>query len=67
LFSANETGNFSISENVIVSAVIVASGSNNLLKAIYAAILAFNRSVMMAVFWLLSLFVISISYAFSFF
>ena len=61
------SGKFSVPENAIISAVIVASGSNNLLKAIYAAILARNRSVMVAIIWLLSLFVISIFYAFSYF
>ncbi len=60
------SGKFSVTENAIVSAIIVASGSNNLLKAIYAAILARNRSVMVAVIWLLLLFVISLFYAFYF-
>lgn len=58
------SGKFLVPENSIISAIIVASGSNNLLKAIYAAILARNRSVMVAVIWLLSLFAISIFYAF---
>ena len=60
------SGKFSVPENAIVSAIIVASGSNNLLKASYAAILARNRSVMAAVIWLLLLFVISLLYAFYF-
>ncbi|WP_221896190.1 DUF4010 domain-containing protein [Bathymodiolus japonicus methanotrophic gill symbiont] len=60
------SGKFSVTENAIVSAIIVASGSNNLLKAIYATILARNRSVIVAVVWLLLLFVISLFYAFYF-
>jgi uncharacterized membrane protein (DUF4010 family) len=60
------SGKFSVAENAIVSAIIVASGSNNLLKAIYVVILARNRSVIVAVFWLLLLFVISLFYAFYF-
>ncbi len=58
------SGKFSVPENAIVSAIIIASGSNNLLKAIYAALLSRNRSVMDAVIWLLCLFVFSIFYAF---
>lgn len=57
------SGKFAVSETIMVSGVIVASGSNNLLKAIYAALWARNRSVLAAVLWLLFLFVISISYA----
>ena len=58
------SGKFAVTENAVVSAVIIASGSNNLLKAIYAVLLARNRSVMMAVIWLLFLFIISLFYAF---
>ena len=60
------SGEFSVAENAIVSAVIVASDSNNLLKAGYAGILARNRSVMAAVIWLLLLFMVSLFYAFYF-
>ncbi|BCG63547.1 MAG: hypothetical protein methR_P1271 [Methyloprofundus sp.] len=60
------SGKFAVTENEIVSAIIVASGSNNLLKATYAAILARNHSVMAAVIWLLLLFGISLGYAFYF-
>ena len=41
-------------------------GSNNLLKAAYAAILDRNRFIMAAIMWLLLLFVISLCYAFLF-
>ncbi len=58
------SGKFSVPENAMVSAIIVASGSNNLLKASYATILARNRSVLAAVIWLLLLFIISLFYAF---
>ncbi len=44
--------------------MIIASGSNNLLKAAYAAILARNRSVLTAVLWLLLLAVVSFVYVF---
>ncbi|PKM10465.1 MAG: hypothetical protein CVV13_12920 [Gammaproteobacteria bacterium HGW-Gammaproteobacteria-3] len=58
------SGKFTVSDSVIVSAVILASGSNNLLKAAYAIALARNRSVLFAALWLIFLFVISILYAF---
>jgi uncharacterized membrane protein (DUF4010 family) len=60
------SGKFAVQEAAIVSAVIIASGSNNLLKAIYVAILARNRSVLAAFIWLLLLFVITLFYAFYF-
>lgn len=58
------SGEFTVSNSAIVSAVILASGSNNLLKAIYAVALARNRSVMAAAIWLVFLFMASIFYAF---
>jgi uncharacterized membrane protein (DUF4010 family) len=60
------SGKFAVQEAAIVSAVIIASGSNNLLKAIYVAILARNRSILAAFIWLLLLFVITLFYAFYF-
>ncbi|MGR9114275.1 MAG: MgtC/SapB family protein [Gammaproteobacteria bacterium] len=57
------SGKFVVSEAAIVSAVILASGSNNLLKASYAIALARNRSVLFAASWLIFLFIISIVYA----
>jgi len=60
------SGKFSVSDSVIVSAVILASGSNNLLKAAYAIALARNSSVLFAALWLTFLFVVSILYAYKF-
>ncbi len=58
------SGKFTVSDPVIVSAVILASGSNNLLKAAYAIALARNRSILFAAAWLTFLFVASILYAY---
>ena len=60
------SGKFTVSDTVIVSAVILASGSNNLLKAAYAIALARNSSVLFAAAWLTFLFVISILYAYKY-
>lgn len=57
------SGKFVVTETQIVSAVILASGSNNLLKATYAIVLARNRSVASAAAWLFFLFVVSFIYA----
>lgn len=59
------SGTFSVSDTVIVPVVILASGSNNLLKAAYAVALARNRSVLLAAVWLLLLFCASLVYAFT--
>ncbi|MFK5949352.1 MAG: DUF4010 domain-containing protein [Methylococcales bacterium] len=58
------SGKFGVTENAIVSAVIVASGSNNLLKATYIVAVARNRSVMVAATWLIFLFILSLGYVF---
>jgi uncharacterized membrane protein (DUF4010 family) len=60
------SGKFTVSESAIVSAIILASGSNNLLKAAYAIALARNRSVLFAAAWLAFLFVISFLYAYKY-
>ena len=60
------SGKFTVSDSGIVSAVILASGSNNLLKAAYAIALARNRSVLFAAAWLTFLFVVSIFYAYKY-
>ena len=60
------SGKFIVPDTTIVSAVILASGSNNLLKAAYAVALARNRSVLFAAVWLTFLFVISILYAYKY-
>jgi uncharacterized membrane protein (DUF4010 family) len=58
------SGKFTVSNSVIVPAVVLASGSNNLLKAAYAIALARNRSVLFGTAWLTFLFVVSMLYAF---
>jgi uncharacterized membrane protein (DUF4010 family) len=60
------SGKFTVSESAIVSAIVLASGSNNLLKATYAIALARNRSVLFAAAWLTFLFAISIIYAYKY-
>lgn len=57
------SGKFVVSKTAIVSALIMASASNNLLKAAYALALARNRSVLFAAGWLFFLFTVSIVYA----
>ena len=59
-------GKFTVSDSAIVSAVVLASGSNNLLKATYAIALARNRSILFAAAWLSFLFAISIVYAYKY-
>ena len=59
-------GKFTVTDSAVVSAIILASGSNNLLKAAYAIALARNRSVLFAAAWLTFLFVISIVYAYKY-
>lgn len=56
------SGRFTVPDASLISAIIIASGSNNLLKAVYAIALARNRSIRFGVIWLLFLFVISILY-----
>lgn len=58
------SGKFIVSDSAIVAAVVLASGSNNLLKAAYAVILARNRSILLGAVWLLFLFIASLMYAF---
>ena len=58
------SGKFTVSNSAIVSAVILASGSNNVLKAIYAVALARNRSVLFAAGWLIFLFLVSLLYTY---
>lgn len=56
------SGKFPVPENRLISAVIIASASNNILKAVYAMLLSRNRSVLPGVGWLLMLSVISCIY-----
>ena len=58
------SGKFAVTDSAIVSAIMLASGSNNLLKAAYAVALARNRSVLFAVVWLGILFVTSFLYVY---
>lgn len=57
-------GHYAVAPQLIVTAVIVASGSNNLLKSLYAAGMARNRAVMPAVAVLVALALGSFAYAF---
>jgi len=59
-------GKFSVPDSAIVSSIILASGSNNLLKAAYAVVLARNLSILIAAVWLIFLFLISIVYAYEY-
>ena len=45
-------GHFSVSETAITAAVLIASGSNNLLKAGYALALSRRRALLPAALWL---------------
>jgi uncharacterized membrane protein (DUF4010 family) len=57
-------GKFQVSETAIVSAVLIASGSNNLLKAGYALGLSRSGKMLPAAAWLLATFGLSLGYAF---
>lgn len=59
-------GTFHITETQIVAAVIIASGSNNLIKAGYALALGRNRFSAAAAGWLVLLFAASMAYVFLF-
>lgn len=56
-------GKFQVSANAIVSAVLIASASNNLLKAIYAMVLSRSRAMLPAAAWLLVCMGFSLVYA----
>jgi len=56
-------GKFQVSEAAIVSAVLIASGSNNLLKAAYAMVLSRQRAMLPAAVWLVLTLVVSVVYA----
>lgn len=57
-------GVFHLSEPELIAAVVIASGSNNLMKAIYAAALGRNRFTGLAAGWLVLLFLASMAYVF---
>lgn len=58
------TGKFEVSFALLVSGIVLASGSNNLLKAGCAAVFGRRKALWPAVLWLLTLFVASLLYAF---
>lgn len=55
-------GRFRIDETQLVSAIVIASGSNNLMKAVYAVVLGRNRFTTMAAAWLVLLSAASMAY-----
>jgi len=55
-------GKFQFGQTQLIAAVVIASGSNNLMKAIYAVVLGRNRFTVMAAAWLALLFVASVVY-----
>jgi uncharacterized membrane protein (DUF4010 family) len=59
-------GVYPLNETDLIAAVVIASGSNNLMKAIYAAALGRNRFTAMAAGWLVLLFLASMAYVFFF-
>lgn len=59
------SGKFLISQSAIIAAIVMASGSNNLLKAAYAIFFARNRSVRAGALWLTGLFLASFAYAYT--
>ena len=58
------SGKFIVSNSDLVFSIILASGSNNLLKGAYALALARNKSVGLAAAWLVVLFIASIAYVY---
>ena len=56
-------GKFQVSETAIVSAVLIASGSNNLLKACYAMVLSRQKAMLPAAAWLALTLVLSAAYS----
>jgi len=57
-------GTYPISEAQIITAIVTATGSNNLLKAVYAMLLGRNRYTLAAAAWLVLLFVVSMIYVY---
>jgi len=55
-------GRFHIDETQLVSAIVIASGGNNLMKAVYAVALGRNRFTVIAAAWLVLLFAASMAY-----
>ncbi len=56
-------GKYQVGEPQIVAAVLIASGSNNLLKAGYVMVLSRSRAMLPAAGWLMATLVLSVAYA----
>jgi len=56
-------GHFQVSEAAIINAILIASGSNNLLKAAYAVTLSRQRAMWPAAAWLVLTLAISVWWA----
>ncbi|OIQ81842.1 hypothetical protein GALL_363850 [mine drainage metagenome] len=56
-------GHFQVSETAVITAVLIASGSNNLLKAGYALALSRQRAMLPAAAWLLATLLLSLAWA----
>jgi uncharacterized membrane protein (DUF4010 family) len=56
-------GNFHVAKGALEGAIILASGSNNLVNGLYALSLARNRNVLPAFLWLATAFLLSLLYA----
>jgi uncharacterized membrane protein (DUF4010 family) len=57
-------GRYHVGETAIQAAVVIASGSNNLLKAAYGMGLSRHRGMLPAALWLTATFLLSMAYAF---
>ena len=55
-------GHFAVSESAVIHAVLIASGSNNLLKALYALGLSRRRSMLPAAAWLAGSMLLSLAW-----
>lgn len=57
------TGKFAVSSTALTNAIVLVTGSNNLLKACIAGVVGRRKALLPAVLWLLALFVASVLYA----
>lgn len=55
-------GNFHVTKGALEGAIILASGSNNLVNGIYALVLARDQTVLPAFLWLVTAFILSLLY-----
>jgi uncharacterized membrane protein (DUF4010 family) len=56
-------GHFQVSETAVIAAILIASGSNNLLKAIYALALSRRKAMLPAAAWLVLTLFLSLAWA----